>query len=216
MIIFQNITKRFGDNVVLEDINLEIEGGEFVVITGKSGVGKTTLINMLIGLAKASFGMISVDGYDITKFQRGAWQEYRRRLGVVFQDYKLLPRKTAYENVAFALEATGANDGEIQEKVPKLLEKVGLKGKEKNFPAQLSGGEKQRVSIARALVHKPNLIIADEPTGNLDRANSMAIVDLLKEINDEGITVILATHDENIVKYLNTRVVEIKDGIIAQ
>lgn len=214
MILFDHVCKQYGSKLVLNDINLVIEGQEFVTIIGASGAGKTTLINTLIGAEKIDSGSITVDGYEISQMGPAVLQQYRRNVGMVFQDYKLLPKKTVYENVAFAMEVCGASQAEIDLRVPEVLEIVSLSEQKDQFPYQLSGGENQRTAIARALVHKPKLLLADEPTGNLDPDNTKAIIDLLLAINTEGTTVILASHDKEMVNYIERRVIHLKDGRI--
>ncbi len=212
MIEFKNATKKFGNHVVINNINLQINGGEWLSLIGPSGAGKTTLVHSLIGATKLSEGEIFVDGYNITKFNSMALQEYRRKIGIVFQDYKLLPKKTAYENIAFAMEVCGYTDAQIEKKVPEVLELVELTTAKHHFPHMLSGGEKQRVAIARALIHEPRLIIADEPTGNLDPETAEEIVNIFEKLNINGVTVIFATHNKHLVNRLHKRVVEIRDG----
>lgn len=215
MIIFSRIFKSYGQHAVIADLSLEIRAKEFVTIVGSSGAGKSTLFSMLIGAEKPDSGAVSVDGINISKLRPNDLQMYRRKIGMIFQDYKLLPKKTVYENVAFALEACGASDEEISKKVPQVLSTVGLLRQNDEFPDDLSGGEQQRVAIARALVHDPKLIIADEPTGNLDPKNTSEIIDLLHRINKEqGVTVILTTHDMAVVDQLVERVVVLKNGRI--
>lgn len=217
MIEFKNITKTFGFKEVFSDINLTIQSGDLTAIIGTSGVGKTTLIHMLLGAEKPDTGSIIIDGYDISHLKRHELQLMRRHMGVIFQDFKLLPKKTVFENVAFAMEACGNTDFEISEKVPTVLHKVGLKECQGKFPHQLSGGERQRVAIARALVHKPSLLIADEPTGNLDPDNTMEIGNILKKINrEDNITILIATHDKHLVEHLRPRVVHIQDGKVVR
>jgi len=215
MIEFKNATKSYGDSMVLDALNLEIQGSEWVWLTGSSGAGKTTLIHALIGAIPLTHGDILVDGYNVTRFNRLALQEYRRKLGIVFQDYKLLPKRTAYENVAFAMEVCGYSDKQIETRVPEVLAKVGLSDARHHFPHMLSGGEKQRVAIARALIHEPRLIIADEPTGNLDPDTANGIVDLLHKLNIEGVTIIFATHNYNLLERVRGRVVRIEDGRVS-
>ena len=215
MIEFKNATKSYGDSMVLDALNLEIQGGEWVWLTGPSGAGKTTLIHALIGAVPLTHGDIMVDGYNVTRFNRLALQEYRRKLGIVFQDYKLLPKRTAYENVAFAMEVCGYSDRQIEIRVPEVLAKVGLADARHHFPHMLSGGEKQRVAIARALIHEPRLIIADEPTGNLDPDTANGIVDLLHKLNIEGVTIIFATHNYNLLERVRGRVVRIEEGRVS-
>lgn len=216
MIEFKNATKKYGDRLVLDNVNLEIQGGDWLWLTGASGAGKTTLVHALIGAVTLSKGEIFVDGYDVTKFNRLALQEYRRRLGIVFQDYKLLPKKTVYENVAFAMEVCGYTDRQIAEKVPEVLEKVGLSQARHHFPYMLSGGEKQRAAIARALIHEPRLIIADEPTGNLDPKTAMEIVHLFQKLHVEGATVIFATHNLSLVEFFKKRQIHVEDGHVVE
>ncbi|MDD4606751.1 MAG: cell division ATP-binding protein FtsE [Patescibacteria group bacterium] len=215
MITLKNITKFYPpDTYALNNVNLCIKPGEFVSVIGRSGAGKSTIIKLLIAEEKPDQGQISIGGWDITKIKHNDVPLLRRQLGVVFQDIKLLPKKTVFENVAFALEVSGANDNEIKQVVPELLKIVGLESKTKRFPYQLSGGEAQRAAIARALVHQPKILIADEPTGNLDGINTKEIVDLLEKINELGTTVVLVSHDSEIVNYLKKRVITLKNGII--
>jgi len=212
MIEFDKVSKSFGRTKVLDDVSLKIKHGEFVSIVGPSGAGKSTLVYALIGAEKLSKGSITVDGYEVSKMKGRALQFFRRRVGVVFQDFKLLRKKTLFENVAFALEVCGFDQEEIHARVNAALALVGLSRKNKQYPHQLSGGEKQRASIARALVHNPGLIIADEPTGNLDPQTARDIIDLLVRINEEGTTVILTTHNKDLVNYIKKRVVRLEDG----
>jgi len=213
MIEFKNISKVYGKNIwALKNINFRIERGEFVTIVGPSGAGKSTLIRLLICEERPTSGEIYVAGREITHLSRRELPFYRRKIGVIFQDFKLLPQKTVAENVAFALEVSDASPGEIARKVPLILDLVGLSNRMSNKPDELSGGEKQRVSIARALVHTPKILIADEPTGNLDPLSTWEIIELLFKINKRGTTVILATHDKEIVDTLNKRVITIKNG----
>lgn len=214
MIRFEDVTKHYGNHIVLDHIDLEIEGGEFVTIVGPSGAGKSTLLHALIGNRKIDSGSIVVDGYEITEFSQEALQEYRQKVGVVFQDYKLLERKTVFENVAFALEVCGWEDGDIEERAYEVLDLVGMLDHVGKFPEQLAGGEGQRTAIARALVHKPRLLIADEPTGNLDFWHSQQILELIKKVNEMGTTVVMATHNREIVDQIHRRVVVINNGVI--
>lgn len=216
MLVFQSIGKNYGPHTILQNINLTIHPQEFVLLTGPSGAGKSTLMHLLIGATKPSVGSIQIDGIHVEKLNTENMQEYRRMIGMVFQDYKLLPQKTVFENVAFAMEVCGELDREIEVRVNNVLDKVGLLNKAHHFPNELSGGEKQRTAIARALVHQPKLLIADEPTGNLDTESTMQVIQLLQKINQEGVTVILATHNLDVVKYLQTRVIQIKNGQIVQ
>jgi cell division transport system ATP-binding protein len=212
MIIVENVTKKYGKKVVLDDISFKIDGGEFVSIVGPSGAGKTTLIHALIGATEISGGSIKVDNYDVHKLNHSDIQDFRKRIGMVFQDYKLLPQKTVYENVAFALEVCGYDDKFIEKRVGDVLKIVGLEEQKSLFSHQLSGGEKQRTAIARALVHAPQLLFADEPAGNLDPDNAIALAKLLLRINQGGTTVILATHNQDIVNTIKKRVISIDNG----
>ncbi len=214
MIIFSAVTKKYGHKTVLDDISFQVRGEEFVSIVGPSGAGKSTLINALIGAEQIDQGSITIDGYEITAMNKAALQFYRRKIGVVFQDYKLLPHKNVYENAAFAMEVCGSPDEEIRMRVHEVLNIVGLIDKQPQFPISLSGGEKQRLAIARALVHKPKLIIADEPTGNLDPFNAKEIIKLLIAINQTGTTVILTTHNKSLVDFISRRVIFIDQGKI--
>lgn len=193
---------------------MRIEPKEFVSIVGTSGAGKTTLLRLLLREEEPTSGRIFLDGFDITDVPRRDLHRIRRRIGTVFQDYKLLPMKTAYENVAFAMEVAGRTPEEIKEDVPQAIQLVGLTGKENNFPHQLSGGEKQRIAIARALINRPDVLLADEPSGNLDPGNTAEIVKLLLKVNGLGTTVILATHDREVVNNLGRRVITFEQGHI--
>jgi len=214
MIQFLNVTKRYGKSVVLDNVSFEIPRGEFVCIVGPSGAGKTTLINALLGAEHLTDGDVKVSDFNVTRASASELQNYRRKVGVVFQDYKLLPRKTVFENIAFALEVCGYEKSTIQQKVVEVMQRTGLETLRNHYPRQLSGGEKQRVSIARALIHAPQLLIADEPTGNLDEENSRSVIDLLHKINADGATVILATHDKSIVNAIKKRVIKLEHGKI--
>lgn len=215
MIKLKNVTKLYSKDVVaLQDINLEIADGEFVTVVGRSGTGKTTLIKLLIGEEKPDSGTIHVNEWNVGELSKRRIPYYRRKLGVVFQDFKLLLKKTVYENVAFALMVSGASNKKIKELVPQALGLVGLTGKEDRFPHELSGGEQQRCAIARAFVHKPKVLIADELTGDLDAIYSWEIMEILLKINKLGNTVLIATHDRDIVNRLNRRVVTIESGKI--
>lgn len=215
LIRMRNVNRTYKTGVTaIYDLNLDIKKGEFVFIIGSTGCGKSTLIKMLYREEKANSGKIIVGGIDVNKLRNSKVYKLRRKLGVVFQDYKLLPKLTVYENVAFALEVFGNSKSEIHPKVIKSLELVGLKGKAKNFPTQLSGGEQQRVAIARAIVNEPKLLICDEPTGNLDEVTSMEIMKVLEEINKLGTTIIMVTHDTTIVNAMKKRVIVLDSGRI--
>lgn len=213
MIIFKNVSKFYPPNTMaVKDINLHIKPKEFVSIVGRSGTGKTTLVKLLIAEERPSQGRMIVGGWDITDIRSNEVPILRRQIGVVFQDFKLLGKKTVFENIAFALQACGAKQARVREIVPQVLKIVNLAGKEGRYPLQLSGGEQQRVAIARALVHRPKILIADEPTGNLDSFNTREIIDLLLKINEFGTTVLLVSHDREVVNYVNKRVLTLADG----
>ncbi len=215
LIEFRNISKIYPGNITaVKDVNLSIAEGEFVSLVGQSGTGKTTLVRLLIAEEKPTQGRILVSGWDVTGIASREIPLLRKQIGVVFQDFKLLPRKTVFENVAFALEVSGMTKDKIQAIVPQLLKIVGLYEKADRFPKEISGGEQQRVVIARALAHRPKILVADEPTGNLDSINAQEIIELLKKINEFGTTVILVTHNKEIVNDLKRRVVMIDNGQI--
>jgi cell division transport system ATP-binding protein len=217
MIKFINVSKKYSelDNNALKNVNIVIEAGEFVSFIGHSGAGKSTILKMLTGEEKPQEGgEIWIEDIRVDKIKPEYLPYLRRRIGYIFQDYKLLPTRTVFENVSLAMEVAGASKKEIQRDVPRLLELVGLADKTKNYPKELSGGEKQRVSIARALSHNPILLIADEPTGNLDKTNAYEIITLLLKINNSGTTVLLATHDQEVVDKLRKRVITIQDGSV--
>ena len=216
MILLDRVTKTYGKKgPALERINLHVEPKEFVVIVGQSGAGKSTLLKLLTREEKPTSGKIIVGGIDYERLRDKDIPYLRRKIGVVFQDFKLLPNKNVYENVAFALEIVGMGNHEIRHTVPRVLEIVGLKGKEKRMPMELSGGERQRVAIARAIVRQPRILIADEPTGNLDPKHAWDVIRVLEKINRYGTTVILTTHNQEIVNKLKRRVITIQDGKIA-
>ena len=216
MILLDSVSKQYpGDSTpALDSVSLHIEPNEFVFLVGKSGAGKSTLMKMITKEENPDSGKIIVGGIDLSYVKKRHIPSYRRRLGVVFQDFKLLPRRTVYENVAFALEIAGMSGKEIRRTVPKVLELVDLLDQAKKFPDQLSGGQRQRVSIARSVARQPKILIADEPTGQLDKLTTKEIIDLLKKINDFGTTILVTTHNENIVNNLQKRVVTLKDGKI--
>jgi cell division transport system ATP-binding protein len=202
--------------VALLDVNVSIAAGEFVFLVGPSGAGKSTFIRLLIREQLATAGRVVVAGRDLARMRRSQVPELRRRIGIVFQDFRLLPAKTVFENVAFALEVTGANRPEIRRRVPQLLSLVGLHEHDDHLPTQLSGGEQQRAAIARALVHDPAMLIADEPTGNLDPVTSWEIIQLLIQINSMGTTVLMATHNQEIVNAMRRRVLALEQGILVR
>ncbi|MCA9375501.1 MAG: ATP-binding cassette domain-containing protein [Candidatus Doudnabacteria bacterium] len=213
LIVAEYLSKAFGkDAFALDDVSLEIREGEFVSLVGRSGAGKSTLTNMIIGEERLTEGRLFVNGWNVSLLKRRHIPFFRRQIGVVFQDFKLLSRKTVFENVAFALVVRGAPHKQIMEDVPRMLALVGLAGKEERFPHELSGGEKQRVAIARAFVHRPKLLVADEPTGNLDALYAWEIIEVLLKINELGTTVLLATHDRDIVNRLHRRVITLDGG----
>lgn len=216
MILLDRVTKTYGKTAkpAINRVSLHIEPKEFVILVGTSGAGKSTLLKLLTREEKPSGGKIVVGGIDYDSLKDKHIPLLRRKIGVVFQDFKLLPQRTVYENVAFALEIAGMTNREIKSTVPKVIELVGLKGKEKSFPRQLSGGERQRVAIARAIVRQPKILIADEPTGNLDPRHSWDIVKLLEKINRYGTTVLLTTHNVEIVNKLKRRVITLEGGKI--
>ncbi|MFA5954467.1 MAG: cell division ATP-binding protein FtsE [Patescibacteria group bacterium] len=215
MIELKGVSKLYGDNITaLQSVSFSIVPGELVSVVGRSGAGKSTIVRLLLAEEKVSRGSISVGGWDITNVSRRDVPQLRRQIGTVFQDFKLLPKKTIFENVAFALEVSGEASKIIREVVPQVLQLVGLGNRLHQYPAQLSGGEQQRASIARSLIHRPKLLLADEPTGNLDSINTAEIIDLLKKINDLGTTVVLVTHNRDVVNTLRKRVITLDKGTI--
>tara|TARA_Y100000031_G_scaffold3031_1_gene3558 strand:+ start:973 stop:1812 length:840 start_codon:yes stop_codon:yes gene_type:complete len=215
MIHFKQVTKNYpGDVHAIRGMNLHVQPGELVSIVGESGAGKSTMVKLLIAEESPTKGSIVIGGWDISDIRPHEVPILRRQIGVIFQDFKLLQAKTIFENVAFALEVVGASPSHIRKVVPQVLEIVGLEDKMHRYPRHVSGGEQQRAVIARALVHKPKIIVADEPTGNLDAHNSKDIVEILKRVNDFGTTVLLVTHDKDIVNHLKRRVVTLRKGHI--
>ncbi len=217
MIIFSNVSKTYENGTkALDNISFFIERGEFVFIVGPSGAGKSTLIKLLMHEETATSGDVIINSVNVSALKQSQIPYLRRNMGVVFQDFRLLPKKTVYENVSFAMEIVGASRREIRRQVPNVLSMVGLSHKAKAYPSQLSGGEQQRVALARALVNNPAFLIADEPTGNLNPKTALEIVELLNEINKRGTTVIMATHAKDIVDQMKKRVIAIEDGIVAR
>ena len=215
MILLDRVTKDYNKrSTALKGITLHVENNEFVVIVGQSGAGKSTLLKLLTREEKPTSGKIIVGGIDYDKLKDKNIPLLRRKIGVVFQDFKLLPNKTVFENVAYALEIVGMGNNEIKHTVPKVLDIVGLKDKDTRYPSELSGGERQRVAIARAIARQPRILIADEPTGNLDPKHAWDVIEVLEKINRYGTTVLLTTHNQDIVQKLNRRVVTIQDGQI--
>ncbi len=217
MIEFKNVVKTYSNGTTaLNGVNLTIEDGEFVFVVGASGAGKSTMMKLLLREEKATSGKITVDDQDLSRLSYFKVPHYRRKLGVVFQDFRLFPKKTVYENVAFAMQAVGTPSRKIRKRVPALLKTVSLAEKMNCFPNELSGGEQQRVALARALANNPKIIIADEPTGNIDPKMSLEIMNLLVKINKLGKTVVVVTHEKSLVDYYQQRVVMIDKGVIAE
>ena len=213
IIIFNNVSKAYANHgVVLNSISFHITKGEFVFLVGSSGAGKSTIIKLITGEEKPTGGIVTVAGHVVSKLKPSQVPYLRRNLGVVFQDFRLLPQKTVYENIAFAMEVVEAPQEEIRKRVPALLEVVGLKQKAKSLPSQLSGGEQQRVGLARALANDPMIVLCDEPTGNLDQNNAIEIMNLLQQINQYGATVMVVTHALNLVDKIRERVITIEQG----
>lgn len=212
MITFDSVTKRFGKRTVLHGIDLRIKPGEFVSVVGPSGAGKTTLIKLILGAERPTEGIVTVNDVDLRTLEGDALQQYRRNIGTIFQDYKLLPNKTVFENVAFALEACDYLLHHIMEMVPEALEAIGVRHLQDQYPHELSGGEAQRVALARAIVHRPKLILADEPTGNLDLENAKQVLKNLVKINNGGVAVLLTTHNKPLVDLIGQKVVHLHDG----
>jgi len=217
MIFFDRVSKVYNDHsIALDNVTFRVEPQEFVSVVGHSGAGKTTLLKMLLAEESPTKGFVFFESTDVNNLERNSLNAFRQRIGTVFQDFRLLPQKTAYENIAFAMEAAGRTEEEIASDVPHVLELVDLEDKMWNFPRELSGGERQRVAIARAIVNQPDIIIADEPTGNLDPINTYEIVQILKKINDLGTTVVLTTHNKGVIDTIGRRVVTMDDGKIVR
>ena len=216
MIYFDKVTKRYGDLAALEGITLSVAPKEFVSIVGHSGAGKTTLLKLLLAEEKPTDGAVFFESIDVNDLPSSALHHYRRKIGMVFQDFRLIPNKTAYENIAFAMEAAGRTDTEIASDVPYILELVNLADKAFHFPDQLSGGEKQRIAIGRAIINQPELVVADEPTGHLDPINTYEVVEILKKINELGTTVIITTHNKGVIDAVGKRVVTIDRGKVVR
>jgi cell division transport system ATP-binding protein len=217
MIIFDNVTKQYSENApAIENVDFGIEPGEFVSIVGHSGAGKTTVIKLILAEERPTDGKVLFDEIDVHNLRKNQINKLRRRLGIVFQDFRLLPYKTAFENVSFTMEVSERSDQDIESDVPYALELVGMSDKADSFPSELSGGEKQRLAIARAIVTHPDVLIADEPTGNLDPGNSYEIMQILKKINNLGTTILLTTHNKGIVDSLGKRVITMERGRIVR
>ena len=215
MISLNKVSKIYNQNApALNNISFRVEAGEFVSIVGQSGTGKTTLIKLLIAEEAPTNGEINIGGWKVHNIKKRDIPFLRRQIGVIFQDFKLLPKKTVAENVAFALEVSGEKTNRIREVVPKVLDIVGLKSKMDRYPSEISGGEQQRVVIARSLVHRPKILVADEPTGNLDAVNTEEIIEILKKINEFGTTIILVTHNKDVVNNLHRRVLTLHNGAL--
>ena len=215
MIEFTDVTKSYVEgNEALRGISLQVEDGEFAFLVGPSGSGKSTIIKLITGELRPTSGTVHVNGYSLERIRKREIPYMRRTVGVVFQDFRLIPNKTAYENVAFAMRAVGAKEKEVKARVPYILELVGLENKSRRHPTEMSGGEQQRLAIARALVNNPSTIIADEPTGNLDPAMSLEIMSLLQEINNLGTTMLVVTHARDLVEQFGKRVIAINEGLV--
>lgn len=216
MIVFDHVTKRYKSNIGLDDVSVKINKGEFVFLVGPSGAGKSTFIRLILKEIDADKGSIKVMGRDVTKFSNRQVPRLRRDVGIVFQDFRLLPKKTVFENVAFAMEITHKSRKEIRRRVPQILSLVGVGKKARKYPSELSAGEQQRVAIARAIVNNPKILITDEPTGNLDPETAWEIMQLLEQINIQGTTVLMVTHAKDIVDKMNKRVITIEKGRIVR
>ena len=216
MIRFNNVRKTYPNGTqALKGLSFELKDGEFAFLVGPSGAGKSTILSLLTAEEPITGGSLMVNGYNLNTIRPRQVPYLRRSLGIVFQDFRLIPKKTVYENMAFAMRVVGASTREMKRRIPYVLELVGLAGKENNMPDELSGGEQQRVAIARALVNNPSTIIADEPTGNLDPDRSMEIMSLLERINALGTTMLVVTHEKGLVNHFNKRVIHIEDGVVA-
>lgn len=217
MIYFDKVTKLYRDGTpALEDVTLSVSPKEFISIVGHSGAGKTTLLKMLLAEERPSAGAVFFESVDVQTLPKSSLHHYRRKIGTVFQDFRLVPNKTAYENIAFAMEAAGREDDEIASDVPYILELVDLADKANHFPHQLSGGEQQRVAIGRAIINQPDVIVADEPTGNLDPVNTYEIIEIMKKINELGTTVIITTHNKGVVDAMGKRVITMDKGRVVR
>ncbi|MDR0886050.1 MAG: ATP-binding cassette domain-containing protein [Clostridiales Family XIII bacterium] len=216
MIEYKNVTKLYGDKVGIKDVSIQIDDGEFVFLVGPSGAGKSTFVKLLLRIINADAGTILYNGYDVTDLDNVHIPKHRRSMGIIFQDFSLLPKKTVYENIAFAMEIIQKPHRMMKEQITRVLELVGLTGEEKKYPHELSIGEQQRVAIARAIVNNPSILIADEPTGNLDPVTGWEIMKILDKINKRGTTVIMVTHSQEIVNAMDNRVVAIEDGLIVR
>jgi cell division transport system ATP-binding protein len=217
MIYFDKVTKHYRDGTpALEDVTLSISPKEFISIVGHSGAGKTTLLKMLLAEERPSQGSVFFESVDVHTLPKSSLHHYRRKIGTVFQDFRLIPNKTAYENIAFAMEAAGREDDEIASDVPYILELVDLGGKANHFPHQLSGGEQQRVAIGRAIINQPDVIVADEPTGNLDPVNTYEIIEIMKKVNELGTTVLITTHNKGVVDAMGKRVITMDKGRVVR
>lgn len=214
MIILENVTKKYDEKAALNNISLHIEKGEFVFIVGGSGAGKSTLFKLLIKELEPTSGRIFINGENVTRVKRRNIPKLRRNIGVAFQDFRLLRDRNVYDNIAFAQRAISAHPKDIRKNVTEVLTLCGIAEKYRNFPDQLSGGEQQRVALARALVNRPAILLADEPTGNLDPENTQSIMELLEKINEQGTTVVVVTHNHNIVRSMNKRMINLKNGVI--
>ncbi len=217
MIYFDKVTKHYKDGTpALDDVTLSISPKEFISIVGHSGAGKTTLLKMLLAEERPSEGSVFFESVDVHTLPKSTLHHYRRKIGTVFQDFRLIPSKTAYENIAFAMEAAGRPDDEIASDVPYILDLVDLGGKANHFPHQLSGGEQQRVAIGRAIINQPDVIVADEPTGNLDPVNTYEVIEIMKKINELGTTVLITTHNKGVVDAMGKRVITMDKGRVVR